>query len=126
MSDNLWPKDFGVITERTPVAILREQARGLGERTDNIVVGRVQTNGASSTEIFHQFSLYCGPLGFQMPFLVVSHGIDLYPATIAGYFGGGPAIPVNNEEEFTEHLKEIFSRATTKKLIASLVAQSKQ
>ena len=27
MSENLWPHDFGEIAMRTPVAILREQAR---------------------------------------------------------------------------------------------------
>ncbi len=125
VSENLWPTDFGVIAERTPVAILREQAQALGERTSNIVVGRVQTTGDGSTRIYHQLNLYCGPLGFQMPFLAVDHDINLYPARII-VAGEGGIIPVGNEAELTEHLKEIFSREKSKKVIASLIAQSKQ
>src|SRR6266542_4185147 len=86
-SVNLWPPDFGERTDLlTPLTILRQQGTLLGERTQNIVVGRVTTGGDTARaerEVFsHSFSLYCSPLGFHTNLLVVFHGIEPYPARV--------------------------------------------
>ena len=123
MSDNLWPTDFGTIGEKTPVSILREQGGALGARTGNTVLGRVVTGGATPGKFQQVFSIYCPPLSYQMKLFEVDHDIALYPANI---FVDGIPDPfiANNPDEFTAHLKAIFSLDKTKKIIASLIAQS--
>lgn len=61
MPENLWPTDFGEVAQKTPVAILREQANALGDRTANIVVGKVSMSlRPSMVALF--MSLTCIPL----------------------------------------------------------------
>src|SRR5207245_10794398 len=78
---NLWPPDFGQEETLAPVAILRQQGSALGERTQNIVVGRVNTYG--TPEGFrHDFLLVCSPLAYSIHLFMVEHSLDFYPATI--------------------------------------------
>ncbi len=125
MSENLWPTDFGEPPVRTPVSILREQALALGERTANIVLGRV-TPGVNGPGTFrHVLSLVCPPLGYQGAFLFVDHGLEFYPCDIYVEGADGPPLRAHAPDDFVAKLKEIFSRDQTKKIIASLIAQSK-
>jgi hypothetical protein len=126
MADNLWPMDFGELPPNTPVAILREQARGLGARTGNIVVGRVQTVGGGVGKFRHAFNLYCAPLGYAIDLFYVDHGIDLYPTEIHVLGEEGQPLRAETAEQFTSQLKDVFSREKTKRTIASLIAQSRQ
>jgi hypothetical protein len=127
MPENLWPIEFGVLPERTPVAILREQARGLGERTANIVVGHVQSNSEGPSIFTHSLSIYSAPLGYTAPFLMIKHGIDLYPVQIIVYTdANSQSFAAANSDEFAQRLKEIFSLERTKKTVASIIAQSKE
>ena len=125
MSDNLWPTDFGETDKKTPVGILREQAQALGTRTANIVVGRVTTETYMG-KFRHSFHLWCSPLGFETPLFHIVHGMDLYPVEIFLHPEPRGFASASNQEEFTNRLKEIFSREETKKTIGVLLAQSKQ
>jgi hypothetical protein len=125
MSENLWPMDFGVLAEKTPISILREQGQALGDRTSNIVVGRADTGYGGPGKFQHDFYLYCSPLAYNLHFLSVTHGIELYPAEMVVQ-GMANVIPVNTSQELEAHLREIFSRDRTKTIIASLIAQSKE
>lgn len=125
MTENLWPTDFGKVVERTPVSILREQALGLGERTSNIVIGRVTSRPEPPEKFAHTLHLYSSPLGYSTELLTIYHGIDLYPVAIR-VPGDPDLIDATNPEEFTASLKEIFSRGKIKKTIASLIAQSNE
>lgn len=122
--NSLWPTDFGEVPVLTPVAILRQQGGALGQQTQNIVIGRVETSGDG--QLFYQnFSLYCPPLGYQVLLLQVRHGIDLYPAEII-VTGEGSPLAAASSDELKSKLKEVFAHERTKKIIASLIAQSKQ
>jgi hypothetical protein len=121
---SLWPVDFGEIPELTPVAILRQQGAALGQQTQNIVVGRVYTH-ATADGFRQQFVLYCSPLAYQIDLLFVDHGIDLYPASIQ-VVGEKEPVVAANPDIFSDKLREVFSSPTTRKIIASLLAQSKQ
>ena len=70
--------------------------------------------------------LYSAPLGYQVPFLAVEHGIDLYPVTIQVEGDEGLPLEAGDPDEFAARLKEVFSREKTKKTIASIMAQSKE
>jgi hypothetical protein len=123
--NSLWPESFGEVALLTPVAILREQGVALGEQTKNIVVGRVHTAGEEQ-QFYQNFELYCAPLGYRVHLLQVRHTIDLYPATIF-VTGEAPdaSLSASTPDEFKEKLKEVFARPKTKKIITSLLAQSK-
>jgi hypothetical protein len=126
MTDNLWPNDFGDISKKTPVGILREQAKALGARTSNIVTGRIMTVAAGDGKFRHIFTLYCVPLGYSNNMFYIDHGIDLYPVEIFLEGEPGPSAVAETEEEFIAKLKDLFSREKSKKTIASLIAQSKE
>jgi hypothetical protein len=121
---SLWPPEFDEIPVQTPVAILRQQASALGQKTQNIVVGRVSTYAAGEG-FHHPFHLYCAPLGYQVELLAVDHGIDLYPARIHVTGESGELVAAN-PEEFALMLRQVFASQRTKKIIGSLLAQSKQ
>jgi hypothetical protein len=122
---SLWPPDFGEPVLLTPLAILRQQGAALGEQTQNIVVGRVTTQSEGDTFV-QRFSLYCPPLGYQSVLFVVKHGIELYPATIVVANDLGANLTASNPEDLKRHLKNLFAHAKTKKIVASLLAQSRQ
>jgi hypothetical protein len=126
MPENLWPTDFGEVAQKTPVAILREQANALGDRTANIVVGKVSMSPQTFNGGFvYEFDLYSAPLGYSEGLLTITHGIELYPVRIRPLDGGDDVV-ATTPDEFAARLKDLFSREKTKKTIASLIAQSKE
>jgi len=127
MSENLWPTGFGEIALRTPPPILREQAVALGQRTANIVVGRAVALGASGPGKFrYALMLYSSLLAYEMPLVTLEHGIELYPVEIHSEGDEGAPMIANNPDQLLSHLKAVFSQEKTKRIIASLIAQSKE
>lgn len=122
---DLWPADFSATSILTPVAILRQQGATLGQKTQNIVFGRVitQSNDGGFRQIFY---LTCPPLGYQVELLFADHGIDLYPATIHVSGEAGPPKVAADADAFATILKEVFASGRTKKIVGSLLAQSKE
>lgn len=125
MKENLWPTDFGTVVEETPLTVLRQQAVMLGERTKNLVEGRVSTRGGEGSNFRHELFLYSSLLGVSVPLVWVEHGIDLYPATVGFANGSITSETADNADEFANLLKSLFALPQTKKAIASLIAQSK-
>jgi hypothetical protein len=122
--DSLWPADFGEVEQLTPVAILRQQGAALGELTKNIVVGRVETAGGPDG-FDQRFWLFCGPLGYQLPLLQVRHNIDLYPAEIIFLAEQAPSVQTTGADDLKNKLRDAFARPKTRRIIASLLAQSR-
>jgi hypothetical protein len=120
---NLWPPDFGQEEKLAPVAVLRQQGTALGERTQNIIVGRVFTTG-NSAGFRHQFVLYCPPLGYQIEIFAVEHSLDFYPVRIVQH--GQEALTAADPDDFAKKLGQVFSSEPVKKIVRSLLAQSKQ
>lgn len=120
---DLWPPDFGQEESLAPVAILRQQGAALGERTHNIIVGRVNTTG-NPEGFCHAFKLYCPPLGYEIQILQVEHSLDFYPARIRPV--GQEAITANDPKDFSEKLAQVFASEQVKKVVRSLLAQSMQ
>ncbi|HLG17223.1 MAG TPA: hypothetical protein VJH03_22420 [Blastocatellia bacterium] len=134
---NLWPEDIAVTETVAPAAILKEQASLLGERTKNLVEGRVAPSAPSLRGGNFEYAFYLvAPAldNYHYHLFSVSHGVEFYPLTIQprGSFGLSGLLPrgevelaVNNEEEFLEELAKLFSSDKTKHIIASLIAQSR-
>ena len=60
-----------------------------------------------------------------MELLTVEHGIDFYPAKIFPYANASP-LNATNPEDFSQTLAKVFASEQVKKIIRSLLAQSKQ
>jgi hypothetical protein len=124
-SVSLWPPEFSDVGVMTPIGILRQQAAALGEQTQNIVIGRVKTRG-NAQNFLHRFSLWCAPLGYEVDLLEVSHGIDLYPAEVVFIAGPPYKNTASDADQLKVQLREVFASETTKKIVGSLLAQSRQ
>ena len=145
--EDLWPEDIDVTDELPPVSILKEQAALLGQRTKNLVEGRVR-GGISDyartqfhyrgsdyprTQFHYTFELVAPALeNYRYELFSISHDVDIYPlivewdspdnamlSQVAGERG------IENEEQFIGALEIIFSSDRTRKVISSLISQSR-
>lgn len=134
---NLWPDDISVTEQVPPVAILKEQGSLLGQRTKNLVEGRVSAAdaegpGFSDQDFCYEFDLVAPALGYRYQLFRIQHGVDFYPLGIDWDSPDNVSISnlhgeagIENEEKFLEALEIIFSSEKTRKVIGSLIAQSR-
>jgi hypothetical protein len=128
-TQSLWPDDFGTSEVMPPVAILRQQAYLLGQKTRNVLEGAVvlQTNPSGGNayleETFYIHAPFLG--GYRYHLFHVNHkAIPIYPLTIYSGEKLQEPIKVADEEEFREALRDIFASEATRKVVQSLLAQS--
>ena len=118
---DLWPADIAETTMRTPISILREQGRALGDKTSQLVIGDVTTQ-TSGGKFYHSFNLRVSTVDYTYQLFRVHHGVMLYPVTITWR---NKAFEGPTEDEFLELLRHIFNDETTKQIVKSLVAQGR-
>jgi hypothetical protein len=124
---SLWPEDIAVTDAVAPVVILKEQASLLGQRTQNLVEARVYPGQSHYIEypFVYYFELIAPALdNYRYRLFGISHGVEFYPVRMEfeEFDGYRDAI---SEREFMEELAKIFSSERTKRIISSLIAQSK-
>jgi hypothetical protein len=123
---DLLPDDFGTETTlQPPVAILREQAEHLTRRTGGLVIGTVETV-RSGNGLLHRFRLLVPTLDdYVYDLFVVEHGVFLYPLNInSGIPGVLDRRNLQSPEVFESALREFFSFAEVKRVVAALKAQA--
>jgi hypothetical protein len=112
--------DIGPAQIRTPASILREQASLLGEKTHNLIEGKVATsnNGA----FFFQTMFLVAPAlnNYHYELLKVRHEIQLYPVVDVT----NPGKPLKSEAEFVDWLRAKLSSLETRRIIEALLAQT--
>jgi len=120
---SLWPDDLGVAEKRAPVAILREQAALLGDRTNGLVLARV--DGRSRGPLFvYDFYLVVPCLDhYRFLLFNIRHQIEFYPLELE-FDLGSKTHQAASEEEFIEVLADVFSSPETRRVVASLLAQA--
>jgi hypothetical protein len=109
-----------------PVVILKEQASLLGQRTQNLVEARVLPGQSRNNSGFvYYFELVAPALdNYRYQLFEISHGVEFYPVRIEFEEFSGPRNAIS-ESDFMQELGNIFSSARTKRIISSLLAQSK-
>ncbi len=133
---DLWPPSFDTVAaENTPVAILREQAMLLEQKTNGLVLAEVRTGSdynsgylavsgeKANLPLSHSFYLIAPALeNYRYRLFRVDQAIELYPLLIKD----GPIgeEEVYSEERFLEVLRKMFAAEKTQKVIQSLIAQS--
>ena len=107
--------------ERTPLAILREQASLLGTKTKNLVEATVDTSVTPDGQFVHRFTLVVPALSsYKYELFRIEHGVAIYPI----HTSEPPALGLETEQEFTDWLHRKLSSAETKRIIANLLAQA--
>ncbi len=113
---------------RNPYTILREQAALLGEKTENLLEGRVRRTGYSSG--FMLFLDIVAPTldNYSYTVLIVTHGIELYPVRMKaeGYTTEAELKEYKGEKQFVEALSEILISNQIRKVIAGLLSYVKE
>ena len=125
---NLWGNLTAEESVRTPTNVLKEQAAALTEMTNGILRGRVWVS--SKGEAFNIGLSIVAPAITNYVFEVVDveHDIDIYPLTvIAAGERDEPKefIKCQDEEEFMAALGRILGSERIRRVISSLIAQSK-
>lgn len=127
MPEDLWPDDVATISllEETPLSILREQARKLGEKTRNLVEADVETV-AEGENLVHQFWVAAPALKYSRSIFHVRHAdADPFPVRVVAYgMLEPPEQKLNDKSAFMQALRQVFASEKTQKLIKSLIAQS--
>ncbi len=145
---DLWPDDITETKLKAPVAILREQASILGQKTQNIVEGEVEAlepdilsailasdMGDPNETFFYGFYLHAPALrGYRYKVFSMWHDDGLYPVkfdiTVDTHQGpnGKTAhqqeVSAKNEDEFLKILSTIFSSQKVRNVVAAIIAQS--
>ena len=120
---DLWPNDLGATDVVPPVVILRQQAALLGTRFKYAITGEVQSDDIDG-KFLHGFYIVAPALGdYHYLLFSIIHGIELYPLAIQGV-KDMTSLSCNDEQTFIGSLQGIFQSEWTRKVIASLLAQS--
>jgi hypothetical protein len=119
---DFWPDDIRQSNQRTPVALLREQATALGEKTRNVVTAEVESDSAGQ-EFVHELYLVAPVLHYRYQLLTIRHPLFFYPmgVTVPDTFDWDT---VDSEEAFVVWLKGVLASDKTKKVIQALIDQS--
>lgn len=154
MVDDLWPEELESAKIRPPVAILKEQASLLGQKTKNVVEGAVSevftVDEDEEKTMEYSFNLVAPALGgYRYRLFTMSHDIRMYPLIItmereifqevnpetSGKMSVSVSVSdrllrlrnqakVDTEAEFLALLKKIFAATKTRQIIAAILAQS--
>ena len=122
--ESLWGDlEFSELME-TPVTILRRQAALIGEQTNRVIEGIVETRGADDTFVY-ELSLVMPSLdNYQIKLISVQHDISLYPLTIYRLYVDSGVYPCRNEDEYLATLRSILSSTEVHSIIRALYSQS--
>jgi len=130
---DLWP-DIEQSKVVPPVAILREQAAALGNKTGHLLEGRVITRtDEDGNYIYHTFYVVAPALdNYSYNLFSISHGAEPYPVTVphprrmdSGRHPYPRSLEINSEKELLDYLREVLNSEKTKRIVGSLLAQVK-
>lgn len=129
---DLWPEDIQIVREKAPVAVLKEQATFLGQRTKNIVTAEVVPWGPDTSGFGFHFYIVGPAIGnYQYRLFTMWHDMEFYPLSLtlaSGALGASPTqcitLHVDCQSEFIAALRRIFSNCKTLRVIQSILALS--
>lgn len=123
---DLWPADIaGPPAVQPPVAILRQQAGLLGQKTGNAVYASVDSYVAGG-ELIHVFHVNVSYLSYRAEFFRVLHAVtQSYPLRFEGRMVSESLQKkrANDQDEFAEMLRQVLASPQCVEAIRTLVAQ---
>lgn len=127
MTKSLWPDTIGTIKEVPPVAILKEQAALLGEKTQNLVTAEVHSLADPGVNNFYDIFYLVAPAldNYRFELFQVTRNVEqFYPLRIYSSTLDIKGQEIASENELMKALTTIFSHYKTIKIIQSMLAQS--
>ncbi len=80
---DLWSKNIGKSIDNSPVTIMREQAKLLGQKTNNLVEAEVGIGSSTNGKFVYHFYIVASTLNdYHFRLFTVEHDIEMYPLTI--------------------------------------------
>lgn len=125
-TENLWPSFEDLPSEKSPTFFLKEQGNYLSKTTKNLLKVDVITNRNPSEihRFYTEFHIVAPMLdNYDYELFYIDHDIFNYPCDVTF---GDKKYKAIDEQELLAHMKEIFNSPKTKKLIISLLNQSKE
>lgn len=124
-TDNLWPKFSLDEVITSPKTILNEQAEFLAKGTKNLLTASIKIETFSDSSIVYFFEIVAPNLNNYKYtlFSLFQKDIFFYPCVL---IRNAERYTINDENHLIVSLKEVFSSELTKKIINSLIAQSKE
>ena len=126
--ESFWGDLSDLATIRAPVAVLREQANILSGATNNVLRGAVSSQMIDlRRRVEHELEIVAPALNdYRYTVLTVSHDpVSLYPLRLRGTIDD-ETIECHTEEALLAHLKRILSSSSVRRVIETLLAQSKE
>ena len=127
-TQNLWGDIKAEESVRTPTNVLKEQATALSRMTKGVLEGSVNV-GREYGKFTIGLSIVAPAINnYEFEVVYVSHDIELYPVTVVAAWERyelNKPIECQNEEEFANALGRILGSDRVKRVISSLIAQSK-
>ncbi|HMU46880.1 MAG TPA: hypothetical protein PKC72_10955 [Chitinophagaceae bacterium] len=121
---DLWPNFEDVPKITSPRSVMSEQASFLSQKTKNLLTANISTNNTSDGRIVNRFAIVAPLLkNYSYNLFALYHGAIYYPCEI---LFKGVRTPIQNEEELRTAMSSIFNDESTKKVIVSLIGQSKE
>ena len=137
-NEDLWPSDLGLGTVVTPASILRTQAKLLGERTQGMLEGEVNT-WTQGSDVYHDLNVIVPALdNYKYRLLRVHHSMTLYPVFVdeepAPYNSLRARTPLEklgdrglrDEDSLREWLRQTLAKQETTQILKNLYAQATQ
>ena len=129
--EDFWPSGFPTVQEESlPVALLREQAALLSEKTGDLVQSVVRNSVIEGT-VYHSLYLRAPALGdYMFKVLSISHpvssgGEDPFPLEVVISAGPGAPQQVANMKEFKTWLRDALSTDKVIATVSTLIEHSK-
>lgn len=124
ITNDLWPNFEDVPAIKSPRAIMLEQANFLSSKTKNLVTAEIRSLNTTDGRLGYRFKIIA-PLLKDYSFALFSlyHGAMYYPCDIKFK---QLMWTIHSEDELINKLRYIFMDEETKKVISSLLGQSKE
>jgi hypothetical protein len=122
MPDDLWPNFSPPANRNAPVHLLKQQAAALGSKTDNIVLGVVQSFPAGDVKFGYSLDLYSASLGgYRFRLLQIVYPLEFYPVTMTAF---GIDYEAKDPAMFRDQLARVFNDPKTKQAVEAIMAQA--
>ena len=124
---DLWPAGIGLDSEiKVPTSILKEQAALLAQKTRGLVVAEVRGEADPRDGKFVDNFYLVGPnVSYRYLLFTIRYPIELYPVELFFEPWNETGLPMYNEQDLIDNLKQLFAHQKTGQIIQAIIARSK-
>ena len=124
---DLWGELPDADRTRSPQTLLAEQAVLLGQKTGNVLEGKMETKAAPSDQIWATLSIVAPSLGgYRYPVCKLEYPVlMLYPLLINDYVNARK-FKCSDEKELIEAIEQILTSEPLRKVISALLRRSQE